>query len=231
MSDVILEGTVGSTAYGLSTPDSDIDTLGVFTAPLCRVLSIGWNPSKASRVTTSPDSTHHEVAKFLGLVIKGNPTVTELLWLEHHSIETPAGRSLVAVRHKLLGSGPVRSAYLGYASQQVARLERRASEGRIGFSSDLAKRTAKHGRHCWRLLLQAEHALKTGEICVDVSEHAEQIFAIGDLAESDPTKLRAAFEVKVEKIKGIESVLPELPDVGLANRILFSIRTADTTDS
>ena len=37
---IILEGVVGSTAYGLNTPESDIDTAGIFVAPLEEVLGL-----------------------------------------------------------------------------------------------------------------------------------------------------------------------------------------------
>lgn len=228
--DVVLEGVVGSTAYGLATPESDIDTLGIYQEPTATVLSLGWNQMRATRHTTDPDSTHHEVGKFMKLVVGGNPTVTELLWLNDYSVYGWAGAQLVRHRRDFLGWKPVRDAYIGYASQQVARLERRKAEGRKGFSSDLAKRTAKHGRHCWRLLLQAEHAMRTGEIRVDVSAFADEIFSMGNLAESDPAALGALVERYVGRLKRIDPVLPERPNVELANHLLFRIRMGHLFD-
>ncbi len=37
---VLLAGIVGSTAYGLAGPDSDVDRLGVFAAPTLSLLGL-----------------------------------------------------------------------------------------------------------------------------------------------------------------------------------------------
>ena len=76
---VLLSGVVGSTAYGLDTPDSDTDRLGIFAAPT--VAFHGLHKPQESHVTTSPDATFHEAAKWVRLALGGNPTVTELVWL------------------------------------------------------------------------------------------------------------------------------------------------------
>ncbi|MEM7095550.1 MAG: hypothetical protein AAF567_21285 [Actinomycetota bacterium] len=80
----------------------------------------------------------------------------------------PRIEPLVAIRSRLLGQRTVRASYTGYAVAQARRLANRQAEGRKGFNSDLAKRTAKHARHCFRLMLQAEQLLRTGEVTVDV---------------------------------------------------------------
>lgn len=56
----ILAGHVGSVAYGLSTPESDVDTLGVFVAPTREIL--GLHPERASQqsiVTSAPPTRFH----------------------------------------------------------------------------------------------------------------------------------------------------------------------------
>ncbi|MEM8924532.1 MAG: nucleotidyltransferase domain-containing protein [Actinomycetota bacterium] len=220
----ILEGVVGSTAYGLATPDSDIDVLGVYAVPLRHALRVDWHATNATIHRNDPDTTHHEVQKFLRLVCAGNPTVTELLWLDDYTVTTPAGRSLVEHRRAFLSTRHVRSAYLGYANQQAKRLERRHADGREGFASDLRKRTRKHGRHCWRLLLQAEHALRTGDVLVHVGDRRDDVFAIGELAERDPIAFARTVEHKMEQVKATPSVLGDEPDIELADTLLYRIR-------
>jgi predicted nucleotidyltransferase len=80
--NVLLAGIVGSTAYGLAGPDSDVDHLGVYAAPT--VAFHGLHPptgKDATLVRHDPDSTLHEAAKAATLMLDGNPTVTEILWL------------------------------------------------------------------------------------------------------------------------------------------------------
>ncbi len=60
-SSIILEGITGSTAYGLATPDSDVDKHGIYQASTHEVL--GLFPPKETVVTNDPDITYHEVAK------------------------------------------------------------------------------------------------------------------------------------------------------------------------
>ncbi len=221
----ILLGVVGSRAYGLDTPESDSDLAGIFAAPTDRVLGLdGPGAVQESIVQHDPDRTLHEVGKFCGLALKGNPTVSELLWLNSYETLLPAGQLLVGLRKRFLGQKAIRAAYTGYAIQQARRLVQRSSEGRVGFDPDLAKRTAKHGRHCHRLLLQAEGLLRTGSLVVDVSEHREKIFAAGHVAETDPQEFYRLFETKVAEIDAIESALPMEPDRAAIDAALVILR-------
>jgi hypothetical protein len=55
----ILQGIVGSTAYGLATPTSDIDRMGVFVAPTKEI--VGFHPPKGTIVTTAIRKAHWEI--------------------------------------------------------------------------------------------------------------------------------------------------------------------------
>lgn len=86
---ILLSGVVGSTAYGLAGPDSDVDRLGIFAVPTLSLL--GLTPPEESHVTSKPDTTLHEAGKAARLMLAGNPTVTELLWLpdDLYEVRTP----------------------------------------------------------------------------------------------------------------------------------------------
>lgn len=60
--NILLSGVVGSTAYGLAREGSDVDRLGMFAAPTETLL--GLHTPKESHVTTAPDRTLHEAAKW-----------------------------------------------------------------------------------------------------------------------------------------------------------------------
>lgn len=183
----LLVGTVGSHAYGLATPESDVDTLGVSAAPTEDIL--GLHPPRdktASRVRTNPDVTVHEIGKYLALALKANPTVTELLWLPESSYSSLSHRvfkaELIDLRKTLLGADAVRNAYLGYATSQFQKLLHRGALGT--FSSDTKNRTAKHARHLMRLLTQGVQLYTTGEMTVRL-ENPQEYHDFGELVATD----------------------------------------------
>lgn len=226
--ELLLLGVTGSTAYGLATEASDIDRLGIYCVPTEVLFGLSFNRGKASRVLTDPDDVQmHEISKYVSLVLKGNPTVTELLYLDSYEVRDPRIEPLFEIRSKLLGQRTIRAAYSGYAYAQAKRLASRQAEGRKGFNSDLAKRTAKHGRHCFRLMLQAEQLLTTGAITVDVSSHRDELFAIGELAENDVDEFLRLFEQREAELAALPSDLPQEPDVAAAEAFLTEFRIAN----
>lgn len=210
----ILTGTVGSTAYGLATPESDVDTLSVAAAPTRDVL--GLHPPRdktASDVRTDPDITVHEIGKYLALALKANPTVTELLWLPEDCYTEKFrlfGDELISLRHDLLGATAVRNAYLGYATSQFRKMERR---GDGTFSSDTKNRVAKHARHLMRLLTQGSELFVRGRMSVRLT-NPEEYHAFGQLVLDDPNEgLRLAREKLATAEHIFDTFTPALPMV------------------
>lgn len=164
--NVLLRGLVGSHAYGMAHANSDEDRLGIFVAPTLEIAGLNWHDKKATKSRTNPDITMHEVGKFLRLALKGNPTITELLWLPGFEIISDWGQVIVGLRLDLLSHKAIKNSYLGYATSQAKRLERRGDS----FSSDTRSRTAKHGKHMLRLLRQARKLALTGQLTVAVDD-------------------------------------------------------------
>lgn len=226
MTDTILRGVVGSTAYGLSTPESDVDRLGVHVASVTDLLTWGHSPSQKSVVTTDPDSTSHDVGKYLSLAMKGNPTVLELLWLPEYEVCTWEGKRLLDIRRHLLSRTGIVNAYGGYAMQQIRRLLNRGDS----FSADTRNRTAKHARHCFRLLIQGEHLLRTGELMILLPhDHLSTLWEISDRADrSDHEYLYNLFQYydgRLQRAYG-SSNIPDSPDVETVTEALLEIRMA-----
>lgn len=224
----LLTGIVGSQAYGLATPESDVDTLGVSAAPTHEVL--GLHPPRdktASRVHTNPDVTEHEVGKYLALCLKANPTVTELLWLPEdcYTFQHPLlADRLIDLRKALLGARAVRSAYLGYAASQFKKMDQRADGT---FSSDTARRTAKHARHLMRLLTQGIQLYTTGEMQVRL-DNPQEYHDFGDLVAADPERGLDLGRVKLSTAEHIfdeyAPALPDEPDARIAESWLIRVR-------
>ncbi|MFD3307108.1 DNA polymerase beta superfamily protein [Streptomyces sp. NPDC058694] len=206
--NILLSGIVGSTAYGLAHEGSDVDRLGMFAAPTDDLH--GLHPPKESHVTTKPDSTLHEAAKWCRLALRGNPTVTELVWLpdELYEVRTPLGDELIGIRTTLLSAKRVRDAYLGYATQQFKRLYDR---GDSSFSADTRKRTAKHARHLRRLCHQGFELYATGRVSIRV-ENPEEYHRFGEQVAADAMAALPLLKRYEAAFDETRSALPEQPD-------------------
>lgn len=220
--NVLLSGVVGSTAYGLARAGSDIDRLGLFAAPTEELH--GLNRPKESYVTTAPDRTLHEAAKWCRLALSGNPTVMELVWLpdELYEVRTPLGDELIGIRGELLSAGRVRDAYLGYAGQQFRRL---LGRGDGSFSADTRKRTAKHARHLKRLCEQGLELYGTGRLSVRV-EDPESFHRFGEQVAADPQAAVPLLRKYEEAFAETRTALPEEVDERAAEDWLLRVRRA-----
>jgi len=210
---IILEAICGSHAYGLDTPESDIDLKGVFVAPTQEVLSL--KKPKETIDKTNPDVCYHEVEKFIRLAMKCNPTILEMLYLDDYRILTETGRLLISARNQFLSSIVYKS-YGGYAIAQARKLNRRGDSWDVGMKN----RYAKHARHCFRLLEQGRQLLETGEMSVKVTNR-EELFSLGEL---NPEQMVDKFEKSFKDFDKIKSILPDQPDYDAINEILLTIR-------
>ncbi|MET8975394.1 nucleotidyltransferase domain-containing protein [Streptomyces sp. NPDC004539] len=218
--NILLSGIVGSTAYGLAHEGSDIDRLGMFATPTDDLH--GLHPPKESHVTTAPDRTLHEAAKWCRLALSGNPTVMELVWLpdELYETRTALGDELIGIRATLLGAGRVRDAYLGYATQQFKRLQGR---GDGSFSADTRKRTAKHARHLKRLCHQGFELYSTGRLTIRV-EDPESYHRFGEQVAADSEAAEPLLRRFEEAFATARTVLPDEPDERAAEAWLRRVR-------
>lgn len=222
----ILRGRVGSHAYGLATPDSDIDELAIHVASTREMLGLSVATAvSTTRHTTSPDFTSHELGKFCELALDCNPTLLELLWLSEYEAVTDAGQLLVDSREAFLSTDAVRSAYAGYARSQARKIDRLGPR-RGAEPTKNPERLEKMGRHTYRLLLQGRALLTTGILVLDVSEYRDKIFAMGKMAVTIPHEYSARVEVEARQLNDLPSVLPEICDRDRVDELVRSIRTA-----
>jgi uncharacterized protein len=169
----------------------------------------------------APDATYHEAGKYISLLLKCNPTVTELLWLEAYETFTHLGAELVSIRKSFLSQAYVRNAYLGYATQQFRRLENR---GDGSFSADTRKRTAKHARHLLRLLNQGASLYRTGHLSVRLDNPGIYRDFGERVAGGDLDAARTVLGITEESFASARSPLPEHPDEERAEKFLLQVR-------
>lgn len=221
--NALLSGIVGSTAYGLAGPGSDIDTIGVFAAPTAQFHGLNKPQETIDNADNKPDFTYHEAGKFCRLALAGNPTIMELLWLppDLYEVRTNLGYELIGIRMAFLSAKRTRDAYLGYATSQVERLERR---GDGSFSADTRKRTAKHARHLYRLCQQGYQLYTTGTLTVRL-RNPQAFIDFGDrVAAADVGAARdliAGFERAFDQA---DTVLPDQPDKRVVEDWLLRVR-------
>jgi hypothetical protein len=131
---------------------------------------------------------------------------------------------LLSLRPLFLSTNAVSNAYGGYARQQAMKLDKRHDS----FSSETKNRTAKHARHCMRLLLQGEQLLTTGELTVDCSKDRDFLFEMGELAQNNVDKFMLYWGTADDhfKVSAQNSVLPKRADKDAVNEFLIYVRKA-----
>ncbi|MER6185743.1 nucleotidyltransferase domain-containing protein [Streptomyces sp. NPDC001652] len=218
--NVLLSGIVGSTAYGLAHEGSDVDRLGMFAAPTESLH--GLHGPKESYVSTAPDRTLHEAAKWCRLALGGNPTAMELAWLppELYEVRTPLGDELIGLRTAFLSAKRIRDAYLGYATQQFRRLENRADGSS---SAETRRRTSKHARHLKRLCHQGLELYATGHLTIRV-ENPEEYREFGERVSADASVARPLLAYYETAFDETRTVLPDHPDEAAVEAWLHRVR-------
>lgn len=108
----ILEGAIGSSAYGYDGPDSDTDLMSVHVNSL-EYYFAPKNYLESEDVYASfqkiegNDVTSYEFLKFIGMCQKANPNALPLLFLESYTVLSPLGEQLVDRRHLFLSDQTV----------------------------------------------------------------------------------------------------------------------------
>jgi predicted nucleotidyltransferase len=218
---VVYRVMVGSRAFGLSTESSDEDRRGVFLPPAEWHWSLTKPPEQVEFFGEGVEEVDWEIEKFVRLALQANPNILETLWSPAvlHIDET--GEELRSIRRCFLSRHLYRT-YSGYVLSQFRLMKK-------GFETNRRNRERrykpKHAMHLIRLLHSGIHAMRDGEIRVDVAEHRDELLAIRrgevpfEAVEARALELDRVFQ---EAFSGTK--LPEKPDAGRANRFLIDAR-------
>jgi predicted nucleotidyltransferase len=163
-----------------------------------------------------------ELEKFLHLALQANPNILETLWSPTVLYADANGRALRELRTAFL-SRHLYKTYSGYVLSQFRLMQR-------GFEKKGTYKT-KHAMHLIRLLYSGLHALRTGEILVDVGEHREELLRIrGGALAFEEVRQRALELTREFQAAFATTGLPERPDYERVNRFLVQARRSMVED-
>ena len=213
---VIYRCRVGSRAFGLSHEDSDDDLRGIFLPPANVHWSLKQLPEQVESIENGVDEVYWEVEKFVRLALKANPNILETLWTPDVLHSTPVAERLREMRQSFL-SKHVYKTYSGYVLSQFRKMKNRIEQkGRF---------KPKHAMHLIRLLYSGIHAVKHGEILVDVSAHRDELLSIRNEDIRFEEVVRLAYRLDEEFQSAFEKTrLPAQPDLEAIDAFLIDAR-------
>lgn len=176
----ILHGYRGSVAHGMYEPPTeptsidDKDTMAICVPSIDHYYGLAEYGSRGTREIKRNewDIVIYEARKAIRLLAGGNPNILSLLWLPEnlYIVRTEPGAHLLANRDLFVGRH-VYKPFVGYATQQLYKMEHGAFKGYMG-----EKRKAlveqhgydtKNAAHLIRLLRMGIEFLRDGELNVD----------------------------------------------------------------
>lgn len=112
----------GSIAYGLDTPDSDVDLRGFAMPSVEDVLSL--RDFGQVEIRSDADAVVYSLAKVLDLLLACNPNVIELLGADpRHVVATSSVYEELVANRSAFVSRRCAATFGGYATQQLRRIE------------------------------------------------------------------------------------------------------------
>jgi predicted nucleotidyltransferase len=229
----ILLGYRGSIAHGMYIPSSDPDSIddkdimGVCIPELNNYLGFGKFQQK-EKMYKEWDSVVYEIRKFFRLLLKANPNVMSLLWLEPNMYITrnELGARLIENR-ELFVSKQAYHSFNGYAYGQFKRMTHFKFEGYMGVKrKQLVEQhgyDTKNAAHLIRLLRMGIEFLTEGRLFVHRKD-SEQLLAIkrGEWS-IDKVKDEAEHLFRLAEEAYVASKLPSEPKREEAERLLIGI--------
>lgn len=112
----------GSQAYGLATPESDLDIRGIAIPPLEYFFHYNKNFEQAE-IKNKIDGVIYNIEKFFKLAAEGNPSIIEQLFVDESDVIhcNFFGKQILNIRHEFL-SKKIKFTFGGYAFSQLKRV-------------------------------------------------------------------------------------------------------------
>lgn len=117
---LLFEAIVGSQAYGLSTPESDVDIKGVFLLPNDYLLVGDYIPQISDEKN---NITYYELNRFMELIKENNPNIIELLFSNDDMIQYchPLFKNFILNNKEHFLTKKLEHTFGGYAISQIKK--------------------------------------------------------------------------------------------------------------
>ena len=220
----------GSQTHGTDNEQSDEDYFGVVVPPTRRLIGLSQFDNWKYPEEKELDVNIFSFRKYVGLLIKNNPTVLETLWLrriDYCNSGTKHAFRVLMQNRDMFSSLRAYHAFSGYAYDQLRRMEQGATNARMG-----AKRKAivakygydtKNASHLLRLYRMGIEFVETGELTVYRPDRAELLAVKNGEWSLEDVKTEA--EILHERMRDAKetSPLPKEPDTAAIEKLLVGI--------
>lgn len=227
----ILAGYMGSHSHGTYIPPKkggidDKDIMGICIPPKQYYIGMD-NFEQLDCWEEEYDIVIYEFKKFMNLLLKNNPNVMGLLWINENLYvkRTKFGNILIENR-EIFSSKLAYKSFTGYAYSQLSKMEKISCKGFLGDKrKELVEKygyDTKNAAHLIRLLRMGIEFLSSGQLNV-FREDAQQLIAIKK-GEYSLEKIKEMAEdlFIVSQQALIHSKLPSLPNYEKAEEILIN---------
>lgn len=222
--DLIFLGYRGSIAHGMYVPNTDPnsiddkDIMGVFFAKPSHYIGINKEKETREKWYNEWDCVYYEFRKLISLLLKGNPNVLSLLWLnERYILHTSDEWNYVKSIRSSFACKNVYHSFSGYAHGQFKRMTNFKFEGYMGEKrKKLVEKygyDCKNAAHLIRLLKMGIEFLTEGYLYVERKSDATMLLDIKhgawtfDAVKKESDRLFALCEEAY-----VRSKLPDQPD-------------------
>lgn len=236
--DTVLEGVTGSTAYGISNDNSDMDVYGICMIPLemafphrtghirgFGVLPPNFEVMNQHHIVYKEkeyDVAIYSVVKFFQLAAENNPNIVDFLFLPKNCMrkETEIGKHILANRSMFLNKNSMHK-FLGYAYSQIQKLKTKVP---IGSRLEIVKKfgyDVKFASHCVRLALECEQILTEGTL--DLQKNKDIVKSVKEGHFKSVGELEDWFKAKEAVLQQIyvQSKLPYTADWNALRELLL----------
>ncbi len=189
LDDLIFLGYRGSIAHGLYIPNNnpnsvdDKDVIGIYIAKSSHYLGIFKQKETIEKWVKEYDSVYYEFIKIVKLLLKGNPNVLSILWMDekNYIFITDYFKQLI-INRELFVSKQAYHSFVGYAYGQFHRMIHMKFDGYMGTKrKQLVEKygyDCKNASHLIRLLKMGIEFLNEGKLYVERTSDSQQLLEI-----------------------------------------------------
>lgn len=220
----IFRTVVGSRLYDLALEASDTDVKAVALPSAEDLLGVDDKARKhwdGDPVADPPDTVIYSLTKYLMLLAKGNPTVTELLFVPASSVlvTTSTWDEVKDFGRKNLITKAILPSYFGYVKDQFARVKDRKAQNNREVMIEKYGYDVKCASHVYRIAVQGTELMTTGSCSPRMTGMDREVALSIKRGDYTFERTLETLQIAMNGMKAAESActLPEAPDMAAVN--------------